>query len=126
MFTLPNKKTLSATSCTDYANIHTADQLERLARAGNNGPTAEENQTRQSLRQGLDDFMFTNEHYPTQSSAATHGQDQPQPNPLFTDLISEGIFEQKPAPEVVLFLYGASLNYYSSNLTQMQDKYLLP
>lgn len=91
----------------------TADELEQLARAGKNSPVAEESQNQQQWPQGTDDFMFTNELYTTPSSGATLNQDQPHPNTPFTDLVSVELFEQLPAPELFLFLYGISLVYHS-------------
>lgn len=100
------------------ADIHTADQLERLARAGNKGVPAHDDQIQQPLRQGPYDFMFTNERHTTQPSGAAHGQNQPQPDISSSDLVSVGLFEQQPAPELALFLYGLSVRYHSLNLTK--------
>lgn len=113
LFTLPNELPLPPFCVLSELKFHTADQLERLARAGKSTPAAEESQTRQQWPQGTEDFMFTNELYTTPSSGATLSQDQSHPNTPFTDLVSVGLFEQLPAPELVLFLYGFSLVYHS-------------
>ncbi|KAF4484484.1 Citrinin biosynthesis transcriptional activator ctnR [Colletotrichum fructicola Nara gc5] len=49
--------------------------------------------------------MFgTTEPYTSQSSSETPGQHPSQPDDSFTDLVSVGLFEQHPPPELIVFL----------------------
>ncbi|KAF5521450.1 hypothetical protein CGCA056_v006435 [Colletotrichum aenigma] len=49
--------------------------------------------------------MFgTTEPYTSQSSSETPGQHPSQPDDSFTDLVSVGLFEQQPPPELIVFL----------------------
>ena len=102
-----------------WANISSADQLEQLARAAKNDPVTEENQSQQPSQQEADAFLFTDQPYTAQSSGPTPSYDQPDPNTSFTNLISAGLFEQQPAQEMILFLYGLSQYCHPSRLTDI-------
>ncbi|KAJ0114676.1 Asperfuranone cluster transcription factor afoA [Diaporthe amygdali] len=82
------------------------DQLERLARAVEKPSAAEESQNQQSFQQHPDEFMFSNETEPltSQSLGATSSFYQSQPGNSYTGLVSLGLFEQQPPPDLALLL----------------------
>lgn len=69
--------------------------------------------------------MFTNECYATQPSDAIPPLHQLQPDAPFTELVSVGLFEQQPEPELALFLCVVYLIRYPSKLMKIQDEHLL-